>query len=279
MSSRFRSLVLVLALPVLLAGGPAREPPRVLRVCADPNNLPFSNAAREGFENRIAAVLARDMGATLSYTWWAQRRGFIRNTLAARRCDVVMGVPATDGMVLTTAPYYASTYVFLSRRDRGLHISSFDDPVLRRVRIGIHLIGDDYTNPPPAHALGRRGIARNVTGYPIYGDYSKPNPPARLVDAAARGEVDVAILWGPFAGYFAPREGVPMTITPVSPRMDPPGLPFVFRISLGVRPDDRALKSELERALTRHRSEIHRILRDYGVPLVDDTETACARPC
>jgi len=279
MSSRFRSLLLVLAVPVLLAGGPAREPPQALRVCADPNNLPFSNAKGEGFENRIAVVLARELGSTLGYTWWPQRRGFIRNTLKAGRCDVIMGVPATDGMVLTTAPYYASTYVFLSRRDRGLHISSFDDPALRRVRIGIHLIGDDYSNPPPAHALGRRGIARNVKGYTSYGDYSKPNPPARLVDAVAKGDVDVAIIWGPFAGYFAPREGVPMTITPVTPRMDPPGLPFVFRISLGVRPGDRALKAALERALTRRRSEIQRILRDYGVPQVDDAETACARSC
>lgn len=279
MSSRCRSLALLLVLPVLLAGGPAREPPRVLRVCADPNNLPFSNEKGEGFENRIATVVARELGATVSYMWWPQRRGFIRNTLDAGRCDVIMGVPATDGMVLTTAPYYASTYVFLARRDSGLHVSSFDDPVLRRIRIGIHLIGDDYTNPPPAHALGRRGIARNVKGYTLYGDYSKPNPPARLVDAVAKGEVDVAILWGPFAGYFAPREGVPMTITPVSPRLDPPGLPFVFRISLGVRHDDQALKAELEHALTRRRSEIHRILRDFGVPLVDATEAACAGPC
>jgi quinoprotein dehydrogenase-associated probable ABC transporter substrate-binding protein len=276
MSSRCRSLLLVLTVPVLLAGGPAREPPRALRVCADPNNLPFSNEKGDGFENRIAALLAREMGTTVSYMWWPQRRGFIRNTLKAGRCDVVMGVPATDGMVLTTAPYYASTYVFLSRRDSGLHVSSFDDPVLRRVRIGIHLIGDDYTNPPPAHALGRRGIAENVKGYTLYGDYSKPNPPARLVDAVATGDVDVAIIWGPFAGYFAPREGVPMTITPVSPRMDPPGLPFVFSISLGVRPEDRTLKAELDGALARRRSEIHRILRAYGVPLVNDTEPSCA---
>jgi mxaJ protein len=132
------------------------------------------------------------------------------------------------------------------------------------------MVGDDYANPPPAHALARRGIVRNVTGYSIYGDYAKPNPPARLVEAVARREVDVAIVWGPFAGYFAKRERTPMTITPVSPRVDAPGLPFVFPISLGVRQDDRPLKAELDRVLARRRDEIRRILRAYGVPLVDD---------
>jgi hypothetical protein len=160
--------------------------------------------------------------------------------------------------------------VFLSRQASGLHIRSLDDPVLRRVRIGIHLLGKDYANPPPAHALARRGIVRNVAGYSIYGDYAEPNPPVRLVDAVAHGEVDVAIFWGPFVGYFARREGVPMTIVPVEARWDSPGLPFVFAISLGVRHGDSALKAELDRGLARHQREIQRILHSYGVPLVGE---------
>lgn len=179
-----------------------------------------------------------------------------------------MGMPAESGRVLTTRPYYVSTYVFLSRRDRHLRIRSLDDSLLRRVRIGIHFIGDDYNNPPPAHALGRRGIVRNVTGYSIYGDYSKPNPPAELIHAAARGDVDVAIVWGPLAGYFGAREKVPMTLTPVTPAVDPPGLRFTFAIAVAVRRDDAALRAKLDAALDRRRPEIDRILRRYGVPRV-----------
>jgi mxaJ protein len=239
-----------------------------LRVCADPNNLPFSNRQGEGFENRIAALLARDMGVPLEYTWWPQRRGFIRNTLNAGRCDLVTGVPAAFDQVRTTRPYYRSTYVFVTRRDRKLRIRSLDDSVLRRVKIGIHLIGDDYANPPPAEALARRGIIRNVVGYSIYGDYSKPDPPADLVRAVAHGEVDVAIVWGPLAGYFARHLNPPLELVPVVPRVDAGVLPFVFDIAMGVRRDDSATAKMLERELVRHRPEIRKILREYGVPVV-----------
>lgn len=204
----------------------------------------------------------------LEYTWAPEWRGFIRKTIGEGRCDVLMGIPATSGRVLTTRPYYTSTYVFLTRRDRGLRIRSLDDPVLRRLRIGIHYIGDDYTNPPPAHALGRRGIAGNVVGYSIYGDYSKPNPPAELIRAVGRGDVDVAVVWGPFAGYFATKDSVPMELTPVKPETDPPGLPFTFAIALGVRHGNRVLRERLDAALERRRAEIGSILREYGVPLV-----------
>jgi mxaJ protein len=244
-------------------------PPAPLRVCSDPNNLPFSNQRREGFENEIAAVLAGELHARLEYTWAPMWRGFVRKTIGEGRCDVIMGVPAESDRVLTTRPYYASTYVFLSRRDRGIHIGSFDDPALRRLRIGIHFIGDDYTNPPPAHALGRRHIVQNVVGYSMYGDYSKPNPPADLVKAVYRGDVDVAILWGPFAGYFGPRSSVPMSITPVTPDVDPPGLRFTFAIAVGVSKDQPALRAQLDTALEKHRRQIRRILERYGVPLVD----------
>ncbi|HEX3235450.1 MAG TPA: substrate-binding domain-containing protein [Gemmatimonadales bacterium] len=256
---------------MLLAGWADVAPPpaiRTLRVCADPNNLPFSNRRGEGFEDRIAALMADELHARLAFTWAPQWRGFVRKTLGAGRCDVIMGMPVGSDRVLTTRPYYTSTYVFLTRRDRGLRIQSLDDPALRRVRIGIHFIGDDYTNPPPAHALGRRHIAENVVGYSLYGDYSKPNPPAELIHAVARGDVDVAIVWGPFAGYFGSREKVPMTLTPVKPAIDPPGLPFTFAISLGVRREDTTLRNQLDAALVRRRAEIERILRQYGVPEV-----------
>src|SRR4051812_30877951 len=157
------------ALCVLSLTACHQRPVRTLRVCADPNNLPFSNQAREGFENALASLLAKDRGARLEYTWWAQRRGFLRSTLNAGACDVVMGVPPGLDGVRTTAPYYRSTYVFTTRRDRQLHLASLDDPRLRRLRIGVQMIGDDFANSPPAHALSARGLVANVVGYSVYG--------------------------------------------------------------------------------------------------------------
>ena len=247
-----------------------------LRVCADPNNIPFSNSAGQGFENRIAELIARDLHRPLEYTWHAQRRGFIRNTLNAYRCDLVIGIPRHDPMVLTTIPYYRSTYVFVYRADRGVHVRSFDDPGLRHMRIGLHLIGDDYNALPPGIALERRGLIRNVVGYSIYGDYAQPNPPARLIDAVAGGDVDVAVAWGPLAGYFAAREPVAMVVVPVSPPMAMPGMPFDFAISLGVRHADTAFADRLDQLLLRRRDEIRRILTAYAVPLVESEPRTAA---
>jgi quinoprotein dehydrogenase-associated probable ABC transporter substrate-binding protein len=240
---------------------------RVFRVCADPNNLPFSNQQGEGFENHIAELIARDLNARVEYTWFAQRRSFIRNTLSAGVCDVVMGVPAGFERTATTRPYYRSTYVFVSHEDRKLSIGSMDDPALKRLNIGVHLIGDDYANPPPVHALSRRHIVRNVHGYSIYGDYSQPNPPARLIEAVSAGQIDIAIVWGPFAGYFGKRQPAPLRIVPVSPETDSTGLPFAFDIAMGVRRNDKALLDELEHALERRQPEIQRILAEYSVPI------------
>ena len=253
---------------------PAASPPGALRVCADPNNLPFSNQAEQGFENRIARLIAADLGAEVRYTWWAQRRGFVRNTLGAGECDLIPGVPARFEPVATTAPYYISSYVFVTRSDLEPAIESLDDPRLRRLRIGVHLIGDDYANPPPVAALARRGIVRNVAGYSIYGDYRDPNPPARLVEAVARGEVDVAIVWGPLGGYFATREAVPLRVRRIRESDDGRGVPFVFRIAMGVRPEDSVLLRRVESVLVRRRVEVRRILGEYGVPLVAGPEEA-----
>ena len=253
---------------------PSPRQTHVLRVCADPNNLPFSNERGEGFENRIAELIARDLGAKVEYTWWAQRRGFFRNTLKAGLCDLVAGVPSGFEMALTTSPYYRSTYVFVYRKASGLDVRSFDDPVLRRVRVGVQMIGDDFSNTPPAHALTNRHIIGNVRGYTLYGDYSKPNPPADIIAAVARGEVDVAVVWGPLAGYFAPRQKAALAVVPVSPQVDVPFLPFVYDIAMGVRRGDNALRDEIEEVLERRRGEIERILDEYGVPRVGPNESA-----
>jgi mxaJ protein len=256
--------------------GPRPHAQRTLRVCADPNNLPFSNERREGFENELAALVARELGARIEYTWWAQRRGFVRNTLNAGKCDVIMGVPMSFELTLVTRPYYRSTYVFVTRRDARLHVRSLDDTVLRRVRVGVQLVGDDGANTPPAHALARRGVVANVHGYSVYGDYRRPNPPARIIEAVASGAVDVAIAWGPLAGYFAPRQRVPLDVVPVSPQIDLPFLPFVFDISIGVRRGNEPLRAELDQVLRRRRTAVDSILARFDVPRVDRRPAATA---
>jgi mxaJ protein len=267
-----------LGLALVVAGGFPSVPPTAprplpdLRVCADPNNLPFSNDKGKGFENGIAELMARDLGTRLRYVWLPQRRGFVRNSLNAGTCDLIVGVPADYEPVRTTKPYYRSTYVFVQRADRGPPIGSLADTLLRHLRIGIHVIGTDYENPPPAHALAARGIIDNVTGYSIYGDYSQPDPPARLVEAVAKGDVDVAIVWGPLAGYFARRQAAPLTLVPVPPASDPTGQPWSFPIAMGVRRQDRGLAAELDRLLEAERPAIRKILEQYHVPLVQDAE-------
>jgi ABC-type amino acid transport substrate-binding protein len=183
-----------------------------------------------------------------------------------------MGVPSNYDPVLTTKPYYRSTYVFLYPKDRGLALRSLDDPLLRQLRVGVHVVGNDYANLPPAHALARRQIITNVVGYSIYGNYLEDNPPARIVDAVGSGELDVAIVWGPFAGYFAKRQPVMLEIRSVPPDPGLPRLPFAFDISLGVRKDDTALKQELEEVLQRRQVEIRSILEDYGIPFAQEAK-------
>ena len=244
-----------------------------LRVCADPNNLPFSNARGEGFENRIAELIARDLRRHVEYTWWAQRRGFVRNTLNAGSCDLIVGVPEGYGMVRTTRPYYRSTYVFVTRRDRRLRISSLDDPVLRTLRVGVHLIGDDYANSPAAYSLARRGMTTNIVGYTVYGDYAKPNPPARLIEAVENNNIDVAVAWGPLAGYFARTSRVPLDLRPVTPPRDG-AMSYIFDIAMGVRRRDSTDRVLMDREITRLQPRIDSILTSYGVPLVRGAQGA-----
>jgi mxaJ protein len=170
-------------------------------------------------------------------------------------------------MALTTAPYYRSSYVFVSRGDRNFHVSSFDDPELRNLKVGVQLIGNDGVDTPPAHALAARGIVNNVIGFTLYGDYSQRNPPARIIDAVVNGDVDIAVAWGPLAGYFAKQSKTPLEITPVTPEKDGP-LRFAFDVSLGVSKQKRELRNELDIFLANHRSEINGILDEYTVPRV-----------
>jgi mxaJ protein len=239
-----------------------------LRVCADPNNLPFSNAAGQGFENKLVALVAADLDEDVRYTWWAQRRGNVRETLKAGRCDVIPGVAAGLETLATTRPYYVSTYVAVTRADRNLVISSFDDPRLAKLRIGVQMIGDDFANTPPAHALARRGLTRNVRGYMVYGDYRSPAPQADIVDAVAAGDIDVAFVWGPVAGYFARRQPVRLRLTPLPSTDAGAGMPMAFAVAMGVRRGDSDLKSRLERSLERRAPEIGRLLAGYAVPRV-----------
>lgn len=259
--------------PGVSAAVPATEtapPPRkkVLLVSADLNNLPFTNDRREGFENKIAEVVAEELGAEVEYVWRAQRRGFFRHALKEGECDLVLGVPVGFDMATTTAPYYRSSYVFVSRTDRKLGVESFDDPALNRLRVGVQMIGNDGTNTPPAHALSARGIVDNVIGFTVYGDYAQPNPPARIVEAVAVGDVDVAVVWGPTAAYFARTSPVSLTLTPVRPAIDPSGLPFTFAISLGVRRGNTEFRDRLDDILKRRKADIDRVLDEYGVPRV-----------
>jgi mxaJ protein len=278
-----RAFVLSLATPILIAtlAGAARGQDaagqhaatahvtaNALRVCADPNNLPFSNDKHEGFENELAELVARDLGRTVDYTWWAQRRGFVRRTLNEGKCDLVMGVPADYDLVETTKPYYRSTYVFVSRTDRELDISSLRDPRLKTMSIGVHLIGNNATNTPPAHALGAEGLTANVRGYMIYGDYREPDPPADLIAAVAHGDVDIATAWGPLAGYAAKRSAIPLTITPISDTNAFVPLRFQFDIAMGARKGDHAFIAQLDEVIAREQGQIDALLQSYGVPLV-----------
>lgn len=259
MSFRFLSVILCAAGTMLAANQP------VLRVCADPNNLPFSNQQGEGFENKLAELFATQLGAKLEYTWWTERKSFLKNSLEAGRCDLVIGLPASLTSVATTKPYYQSTYVFVSRHDRNLHVTSLSDPRFSGWRVGVHVVGDDYA--PPAAALARRGITGNIVGFSLFGLHGAISPARKLIDAVTAGQIDVAMVWGPFAGYFAKQEKAALDIVPVSPKTFL-AIPFTYQIAAGVRKGDQILLARVDEAITINSAEIRRILDQYGVPQV-----------
>lgn len=238
----------------------------VLRVCSDPNNMPFSNRKREGFENKLAGIVARELGKKrVAYTWHAQRRGFLRRTLNAGKCDLVMGVPNLD-MIATTRPYYRSIYVFVSRADADHDFTSMNAPELRDLRIGVHLVGDDGANTPPVHALGSQGIVDNVTGYMIYGDYREDSPSSRVIEDVAASDLDIAAVWGPLAGYHALKAPVELRVEPITDTESYRPLVFQFSIAMGVRKNDEFFKERLDEIIADNRDEIEALLDSYGVP-------------
>jgi mxaJ protein len=241
---------------------------RTLVVCADPNNLPFSNRSRQGLENKLVALLAKDMDAQVRYVWWAQRRGYVRNTLNEEKCDIWPGVATGVEKLATTRAYYRSTYVFVTRADAPLAGLTLDDERLHSVAIGVQMIGDNAMNTPPAHSLARRGITQNVRGYMLYGDYTKPNPPAAIIQAVAKGEIGVALAWGPLAGYFAGQSAVPLRLEAVTPAVDATQWPMTYGISIGVRRGDLALRERLDSLLQTEKVRIGRLLTEYHVPQV-----------
>jgi quinoprotein dehydrogenase-associated probable ABC transporter substrate-binding protein len=271
MSSRcpervLRAFVVVGALAV--APACARE----LVVCADPDDLPYSKQDGSGFENRVAEIVAHEIGAELRYAWQPLRRGVVRKTLGAGRCDMLAGVPVGLEGVATTAPYYRSGYAFVYRRDEASPLRSFDDPRLRRAKIGIQLVGADMAATPAALALARRGIVANVVGFPVYGAEVAAQ---RMIAALDAGSIDVAVIWGAQAGYFAQRAQHPLA---VSIAHDDAPAPQVFAIALGVRRDRTALRDVLDAALVRARDRIRAILDAFDVPRVEPAAHIAERP-
>jgi mxaJ protein len=255
------------AILTLTASAP-RPPLAELRVCADPYDMPLSNDREEGFENKLAQLVASDLNARIVYYWRPERRGFLRSSILAGFCDVMIQAPVGFDPVATTAPYYRSTYYFVYRSDRGLAIKSLDDTILKHVKIGVNLIGYDYTNTPPAHALGPRGIV----GLVGFGSFFNPDPkadhPEDIIQAVAKDSIDVAIVWGPKAGYWAKRAAVPLTLVAL-PDSDPvSGMTFAHSMAMAVRHRDQALKATLDSVITRRYADIRRILEDYGVPML-----------
>jgi len=229
-----------------------------LRVCAEPDNLPFSHVERTGFENHIAELLAQELGAELVYSWQPQRRGFVRKTLGAGVCDLWMGVPAGDPRVLTTRAYYRSSYVFVYGK-RALR--SFDDPQLAALRIGVQLPGNDMAATPAGYALAARGAIEKVVGFPVYGTLPAAQ---RIVAAIASGALDAGIVWGPAAGWFAERASLSVAPAPAPPELR--GMPFEFAIAIGVRRGERDLRNRLDAALASRDDDVARILDQYAVP-------------
>jgi mxaJ protein len=269
------SLFRFLAPVVILAAGntslaaqlrPNVEKPGFLRVCADPDNMPLSNQKGEGYEQKIAQLIAKDWNSKIEYAWWPVRRGFFSRALNGRYCDVAIQAPAGLDMAGVTKPYFRSGYVFVTRKDRGLDIKSLADPRLKKLKIGVNLLNSDAENTPPAMALSQHGVVGNLVGFTTF--YSDSARPEDIVNAVAKKDVDVAIVWGPLAGYFAKKSPVPLNLQPLPERDSlSPDFPFQYNIGLAVRRRDRALRDSLQAVLDRRAPEIQAILKQYAVPV------------
>ena len=239
--------------------------PNVFRACADPHALPFSNEAGEGFENKIAALLAHKLGKSVGYTFYPDATGFIRNTLNAHRCDVVLGIAQGDDLIQPTSPYYRTSYVIAYHQDGPLKgLDSLGDPRLKTARIGI------VAGTPPATLLAEDGLLGHIKSYALVADSRFVSPTHEMMDDLERGEIDVALLWGPIAGYYATKAKTPTAVVPLVKEQGGP--PMVFRIVMGVRHSDQNWKRALNKLISENQDEIQAILRSYGVPLLDEND-------
>ena len=255
MFSRSPRFVWVLLAALMTTVAHAATP---LRICADPDNLPFSNRAGQGFDNRIAVLVAHEMGRKPVFVWARSRRGFLREQFNQNACDVLMGVPQGMHAVATTQPYYRSSYVFVTRAEDHLQIASFDDPHLNGRRIGLQILEEDLA--PPSLPLVRSGHAAQLVGFESFG-----NQAGDLLRAVADRRIGVAVVWGPVAGYFAAQQRTRLTLTEVAPATDASGVPFVYSIAMAVHRRDSALCQGLDAALNRMQRQIKRILAEYHV--------------
>jgi len=235
--------------------------PHVFRVCADPHNLPFSDEQGDGLENKLAALFAKKLNEPVSYIYFPQVIGFVRNTLNALRCDVIMGTAVGDPMVQTTNPYYHTTYALVFKPNTGLDgVESLEDPRLKDKRIGI------VAGTPPATILAADGLMGEAKPYPLTVDTRSTSSPQLMTDDVAAGHIDAGVLWGPMAGYYARHTNPPLTVVPLLKD----GRHMDFRIAMGVRRSDQDWKRTLNRLIAENQPEIDKILADYSVPLLDE---------
>jgi quinoprotein dehydrogenase-associated probable ABC transporter substrate-binding protein len=239
--------------------------PHVFRACADPRDLPLSNEAGEGFENKIADLFARKLGKSVAYTFYPDATGFIRNTLNAYRCDVVLGTAQGDDLVQPTNPYYRTGYAAAYHEDGPLKgMDSLSDPRLKTARIGI------VAGTPPATYLAMNGLLGQIKSYRLGVDTRYDSPTHDMMDDLDKGEIDVALIWGPFGGYYATKAKTPTAVVPLVKEQGGPRM--VYRIVMGVRHSDQNWKRDLNKLISENQGEIQAILRSYGVPLLDEND-------
>lgn len=258
----FGFLALMLFCPAPRAQTSDLVPSDQLRICADPNNLPFSNEKGEGFENKIAELLGQDLKLPVSYVWFPQVMGFVRNTLQARRCDLIIGTVAGDDLVQTTNPYYYTSYVMIYRTDKGLNITTVADAKLKSLTIGV------VAGTPPSDLLVRHSLMGRVHPYALMVDTRYESPTHQMIQDIMDGTVDVGLLWGPFAGYYVQHDKLPLTIVPLE---NEPGAPRLdYHIAMGVRANEPDWRRKINEAILREHDAIVAVLKDYGVPLLDE---------
>jgi quinoprotein dehydrogenase-associated probable ABC transporter substrate-binding protein len=236
-----------------------------LRVCSDPANMPFSNTAGEGFENKIAELIAQELGVPVSYTWYPQATGFVRRTLREGRCDIIIGYAQGDELVQNTNHYYRSAWAIVYKKGSGLDgLINLDDERLKGKKIGV------IAGAPPADVLAENGLIGSARPYALVVDRRFDSPSEQMVKHIESGELDAGILWGPIGGYYAKKSSAPMVVTPLVKETKGPR--SAYRITLGVRPQDQDWKRELNRLLAKNQARINAILLEYGVPLLDEQD-------